>query len=72
MKIRGLLVEEQVIVAASFGVVAELVVAESEVVEAFAAAFGGGAEDVGEEADTELLVCAGVGFYEALEDWSDS
>lgn len=66
LQVCGLLVEEELVVAAGFGVVAELVVAEGEVVEALAAAFGGGAEDVGEEADAELLVAAVCGLDEAL------
>lgn len=60
LEVGGLLVEEEVVVAAGLAVVAELVVAEGEVVEAFAAALGGDAEDVGEEADAELLVVAVV------------
>lgn len=60
LEVGRLLVEEEVVVAAGLAVVAELVVAEGEVVEAFAAALGGDAEDVGEEADTELLVVAVV------------
>lgn len=60
LKVGGLLVEEQVVVATGLAVVAELVVAQGEVVEAFATAFGGDAEDVGEEADAELLVVAVV------------
>lgn len=60
LEVSGLLVDEQVVVAAGLAVVAELVVAEGEVVEAFAAALGGDAEDVGEEADAELLVVAVV------------
>jgi hypothetical protein len=66
LEVGGLALEEQVIVAAGLGVAAELIVAESEVVEALAAALGGQAEDLGEEADAELLVVAVVGFYEAL------
>lgn len=60
LEVGGLLLEEEVVVAAGLAVVAELVVAEGEVVEALAAALGGDAEDVGEEADAELLVVAVV------------
>lgn len=60
LEVGGLLVEEEVVVAAGLAVVSELVVAEGEVVEALAAALGGDAEDVGEEADAELLVVAVV------------
>lgn len=60
LEVGGLLVEEQVVVAAGLAVVAELVVTKGEVVEAFAAALGGDAEDVGEETDAELLVVAVV------------
>lgn len=54
--------QQTVIVAFRFGVIAELVVAQGEVVEAFATAVGGGTEDVGEEADAFLLVGTGGGF----------
>lgn len=67
LEVGGLLVEEEVVVAACLAVVAELVVAEGEVVEALAAALGGDAEDVREEADAELLIGADVGLDEALE-----
>ncbi|KAH6607824.1 hypothetical protein Trco_004137 [Trichoderma cornu-damae] len=60
LEVGGFFVEEEVVVAAGLAVVAQLVVAEGEVVEAFAAALGGDAEDVGEEADAELLVVAVV------------
>lgn len=60
LEVGRLLIEEQVVVPAGLGVVAELVVSEGEVVEALATALGGGAEDVGEEADAELLVGTGV------------
>jgi hypothetical protein len=66
LEVGGLLVEKEVVVAAGLAVVAELIVAEGEVVEAFAAAFGGEAEDFGEEADAELLIVAVIGLYEAL------
>lgn len=66
LKVGGLLLEEEVVVAAGLSVVAELVAAEGEVVEAFAAALGGEAEDLGEEADAELLVVAVGGLDEAL------
>lgn len=66
LQVGGLLVDEEVVVPAGLAVVAELVVAEGEVVEALAAALGREAEDVGEEADAELLVAALVGFDEAL------
>lgn len=66
LEVGGLLVEEEVVVAACLAVVAELVVAEGEVVEALAAALGGDAEDVREETDAELLVGADVGLDEAL------
>lgn len=46
LQVGGLLLDEELVVAASLGVVAELVVAEGEVVEALAAALGGEAEDV--------------------------
>ena len=48
LEVGGLALEEEVVVAAGLGVVAELVVAEGEVVEAFAAALGGDAEDIRE------------------------
>lgn len=51
LQVRGLLLEEEIVIAAGLAVVAELVVAEGEVVEALAAALGGDAEDLGEEAD---------------------
>jgi hypothetical protein len=51
LKVRGFLIEEEIVVTTSFCVVSELVVTEGEVVEAFAAALGGGAEDVREETD---------------------
>lgn len=51
LQVGGLLVEQEVVVPPGLGVVCELVVAEGEVVEAFAAALGGEAEDVGEETD---------------------
>lgn len=60
LQVGGLLVEQQVVVAAGLAVVAQLVVAEGEVVEALAAALGRDAEDVGQEADAELLVVAVV------------
>lgn len=66
LEVGRLLVEEEVVVAASLAVVAELVVAEGEVVQALAAALGGEAEDLGEETDAELLVLALVGLDEAL------
>ena len=66
LEVGGLAVEEEVVVAAGLAVVTELVVAQGEVVEAFAAALGGEAEDVGEETDAELLVVAAVGLDEAL------
>lgn len=66
LEVGGLLVDEEVVVAAGLAVVAELVVAEGEVVEALAAALGGDAEDFGQEADAELLVAAVVGLDEAL------
>lgn len=66
LKVGGLLVEEEVVVAAGLAVVAQLVVAEGEVVEALAAALGAEAEDFGEKAHAELLVLALVGFDEAL------
>lgn len=58
LEVGRLLVEEEVVVAASLAVVAELVVPEGEVVQALAAALGGEAEDLGEETDAELLVLA--------------
>lgn len=66
LQVGRLLVEEQVVVPASLAVAAELVVAEREVVEAFAAALRGDAEDFGEELDAELLVAAVCGLDEAL------
>lgn len=51
LEVGGLLLEEEVVVAAGLGVVAEPEVAQGEVVEALAAALGGGAEDLGEEDD---------------------
>lgn len=67
LQVGGLLVEEQVVVAAGLAVVAELVIAEGEVVQALAAALGGDAKDFGQEADAELLVAAVRGLDEALE-----
>lgn len=69
-QVRGLhigrfLIQQQVIIPAGLAVVAELVVSQGEVVEAFAATFGREAEYVGEEADAELLIVAVMGFYEA-------
>lgn len=63
LQVRGLLLQQEVIVSASLGVVAQLEVAEGEVVEALAAALGGRPEDLGEEDDAELLVVSAVGFY---------
>jgi hypothetical protein len=42
-------------------------VAEGEVVQTFAAAFGRGAKNFAQEADTFLLFIASGSFYEALE-----
>lgn len=66
LQVRRLRLEELVVVPPRLGVVAQLVVAEGQVVEALAAAFRGGTEDLGEELDAELLVVAGVGLDEAL------
>jgi hypothetical protein len=63
LEISGLFIKEEVVVAAGLGVVGEFVVAEGEVVEAFAAALGGEAEDFGKETNAELLVGAVVGFH---------
>lgn len=51
LEVGGLLVDEKVVVATGLAVVAELVVAEGEVVEALAAALGREAEDLREEAN---------------------
>jgi hypothetical protein len=67
LQVRGLQLEQQLVVSAGLCVVAELVVAEGEVVEAFAAAFARRAEDVGQEAHAFLLVGAVCGFDQALE-----
>lgn len=66
MQVTGLEVEQQVVVLATLSVVAQLVVAEREVVEAFAAAVRRGTEDFGEQSDTVLLVTAFGGFDKAL------
>lgn len=76
-QVRGLhigrfLIQQQVIVPAGLAVVAELVVSQGEVVEAFAASLGREAEYVGEEADAELLIVAVMGFHEALGGGEDS
>lgn len=59
-------VEQRGIIAASVGVVAELVVAQREVVQALPAAVGRGAEDLGEQPDAFLLLVSIGGFYQAL------
>lgn len=59
-------VEQRGIVAAGVGVVAELVVAQREVVQALPAAVGRGAEDLGEQPDAFLLLISVRGFYQAL------
>lgn len=69
LEVGGLLVEEQVVVAAGLAVVAELVVAEGEVVEALAAALRGDAEDFGQQLDAELLLAAVRGLDETLWWW---
>jgi hypothetical protein len=66
LQVGGLLVEQEVVVAAGFAVVAELVVAEGEVVEAFPTALWGDTEDIREQADAELLVISLVGLDETL------
>lgn len=66
LQVRGLLLEQQVVVPPGLGVVAQLEVAQGQVVEALAAALGRGAEDLGEEDDAEVLVLAAGRFYEAL------
>lgn len=59
-------IEQQLVVASGLGVIAQLVVAEGEVVEAFAAAVGRGAEDFGEQAHAFLLLGALCGFNQTL------
>ena len=66
LQVLRLEVQQQLVVAAGFGVGPEFVVAEGEVVEAFAAALRRVAEDVAEEEQALLLVRAGGGFDEAL------
>lgn len=66
MQVGGLLLEQTVIVAPGVGIVAEFEVAQGEVVEALAAALGGGAKDFGEEDNAEVLVVAAGRFDEAL------
>ena len=54
------------VVPLRLGVIAELVVTQRQIVETFAATLGRDAEDLGKQADAELLVVAGIGFYETL------
>lgn len=60
LQVGRLLLEQEVVVPPSLGVVAQLEVTECQVVEALAAAFGRDAEDLGEEDDAKLLVVAAV------------
>jgi hypothetical protein len=48
LQVGGLLIEQEVVIAASFAVVAKLVVAECEIVEAFSAALRRDTEDIRE------------------------
>jgi hypothetical protein len=61
--------KQYVVVAPRLGVVAQLVVAHSQVVEAFAPPVRGCAEDIGQKLDPALLLLAVCRFYEALA-WS--
>ena len=70
LQVGGFAVEEHVVVAAGLGIAAQLVVAEGEVVQALAPALGRDAEDVGEEADAELLFAAVRGLDETLRGYS--
>lgn len=72
LHVRRLLVEEEIVVASGLAVVPELVVPESQIVEAFSSTFGGGTEDFREQTDTFLLVVAGVRFDQALHSESVS
>ena len=58
--------EQDVVVSSRLGVVAQLVVAHSQVVEAFAPPIRRCAEDIGQKLDTALLLLTVCGFYEAL------
>lgn len=58
---------EVVVVSLRFSIVAEFVVSEGDVVEAFSSSLGALAVDVGEEADAFLLVAAVRGFDQALK-----
>lgn len=60
LQVRRLLIEKKVVVTTSLAVVAELVVPQGEIVEAFATTFGREAEYIAEETDAELLVVAVV------------
>ena len=66
LQVGGLEVQQRLVEAAGLAVVAELVVAKSDIVQALAAAFGRLAVDFGEEADAELLLIAVGRFDEAL------
>lgn len=67
LEIGRLEVEQQLVVTAGLGIVAELVVAKRKVVKAFATALGAVAKDLGEEAHAFLLLTTLRGFDEALE-----
>lgn len=67
MQIVRLNLHQVVVVSLCFSVVAEFVVSEGDVVEAFSSSLGALAVDVGEEADAFLLVASVCGFDQALE-----
>lgn len=66
LQVCGLLFQQQVVVPPCLCVVAQFEVTQGQIVQAFAAALGRGAEDFGEEDDAELLIVAASGFYKTL------
>jgi hypothetical protein len=62
LQIPRLQIQQQVVIPPRLGVVAQLVVAQREIVQTLASAVGAGAEDLGEELYAVLLLRAGGGF----------
>lgn len=69
MEIAGFVVKEQVVVSTSLGIIPKLEVAQRQIVEAFSAALGSGAEDFREQSDALLLFRPDIGFNQALQDY---
>jgi hypothetical protein len=65
LQIPLLQLQQTVVIPPSLCIISQLVVSESEVVEALAPAVGALSEDVGEQLDAELLLVALVGFDQA-------